>query len=183
MSRPVQGVSVSSKSAFLPIRVTRARSVRVRAEDAAQAAVSPFKKVAPLVWELDTETPKDVFAFAGSAPERANGRAAMLGFTGLALTEVSSHTPALEQVANSIPAIILVSLTFTVATILPKLVSGSSLKDLHAAASSENLKAEGLLGQALALFDQSLELWSGRLAMIGITGLCIVEAFKGDSLF
>lgn len=113
----------------------------------------------------------------------ANGRAAMLGFTGLALTEFSKHTPALEQIANSIPAIILVSLTFTVATVLPKLVSGSSLKELHAAASSENLKAEGALGQLLALFDQNLELWSGRLAMVGISGLCVVEAIKGDALF
>ncbi len=50
---------------------------------------------------------------------------------------------------------------------------------LHA----QNLKAEGLLGQFLALFDQSLELWSGRLAMIGLVGLVVTEAFTGDALF
>ena len=61
----------------------------------------------------------------------ANGRAAMVGFTSIALTELSAHTPALEQIGQTVPAIILVSLTLTFATIVPKLVSGSSLKDLH----------------------------------------------------
>ena len=106
----------------------------------------------------------------------------MLGFASVAATELSLHTPALEQTLNSIPAIILLSLTLSAATIIPKLVSGSSLADLHNAASSENLKTEGL-GAALALFDQSLELWSGRLAMIGLTGLIITEVVKGDALF
>ncbi len=107
----------------------------------------------------------------------------MLGFTGLALTELSSHTPALEQLGASAASIVLVSLALTFATIVPKLVSGSSLKDLHDTASSDNLRAEGLLGQALALFDQGLEMWSGRLAMIGVVGLVVAEAIKGDALF
>ena len=134
------------------------------------------------MWEKDNETAADVFAFAGSAPERNNGRLAMLGFASVAAGELSLHTPALEQTLNAIPAIILLSLTISFATIVPKLVSGSSLKDLHSAATSENLKTEGL-GQALALFDQSLELWSGRLAMIGFSGLIITELVKGDALF
>ena len=141
-----------------------------------------FKSIPPLVWEQDKETVSEVFAFGGSAPERANGRAAMLAFASVASTELSQHTPALEQTLNSIPAIVLLSLTLTFATIVPKLVSGSSLSDLHKAASSENLKTEGL-GAALALFDQSLELWSGRLAMIGFSGLIITELVKGDALF
>ena len=70
----------------------------------------------------------------------ANGRAAMLGFSSLALTELSTHTPALEQAANAVPGIILLSLALTFATIVPKLVSGTSLKELHEVASSENLR-------------------------------------------
>jgi len=60
-----------------------------------------------------------------------NGRCAMLAFASAALNEVSTHTPVLEQAANAVPAIILLSLTLTFATIVPKIVSGSSLKDLH----------------------------------------------------
>lgn len=51
------------------------------------------------------------------------------------------------------------------------------------AASSSNLKAEGLFGQLLAAFDQNLELWSGRLAMIGLVGISAVETVKGDAFF
>ena len=64
----------------------------------------------------------------------------MLGFTSLALSELSTHTPALEQTANAIPSIILVSFTLAFATIVPKLVSGTSLKELHEVASSSNLR-------------------------------------------
>jgi len=153
------------------------------AESTSQAPVAPPKLVSPLTWDEDKETARDVFAFAGSAPERANGRAAMVGFTSLALTEASKHTPALEQLGNSWAGIILVSLALSFATIVPKLVSGTSLKELHDNATSENLKSEGLAGQLIALFDQKFELWSGRLAMIGIIGLVAVEAVKGDSFF
>eukprot|EP00955_Chlamydomonas_euryale_P014410 155138-Chlamydomonas_euryale.AAC.5 len=107
----------------------------------------------------------------------------MLGFANLALTELSSHTPALEQVAaGAVPAVLL-SLLLAVATVMPKIVSGSALSALHASASSANLKADGGLGQVLAVFDQGLELWAGRLAMIGVVGLIAVEAVKGDALF
>ena len=50
-------------------------------------------------------------------------------------------------------------------------------------ASSDNLRAEGLLGQLLAVFDQSLELWTGRIAMIGLVGLVAAEVVKGDAFF
>ncbi len=62
----------------------------------------------------------------------------MIGFLCAALTEHSSHVPALEQ-ASGLGALsaIFVSLTLVFATIVPKLVSGSSLKDLHESASSQ----------------------------------------------
>jgi hypothetical protein len=56
------------------------------------------------------------------------------------------------------------------------------VQDLHAAATSENLKGEGLQA-ALALFDTNTELWTGRIAMLGITGLFITEAITGKVLF
>lgn len=44
------------------------------------------------------------------------------------------------------------------------------------------MKGEGI--QAfLALWDTNLELWTGRIAMIGIAGLFITEAITGKVLF
>lgn len=56
------------------------------------------------------------------------------------------------------------------------------LQELHAAATSENLKGDGLQA-ALALFDTNTELWTGRIAMIGVAGLFITEAITGKVLF
>jgi hypothetical protein len=57
-----------------------------------------------------------------------------------------------------------------------------AVQDLHAAATSDNLKGEGLQA-ALALFDTNTELWTGRIAMLGITGLFVTEAITGKVLF
>ncbi|KAG2485604.1 hypothetical protein HYH03_015667 [Edaphochlamys debaryana] len=80
--------------------------------------------------------------------------------------------------------IILFSLTISLASILPKLVSGIPLSELNAAATSENLKGDGIQA-ALGLFDTNVELWSGRLAMLGFSGLILIEALAkgGDSFF
>lgn len=68
------------------------------------------------------------------------------------------------------------------ASILPKIVAGMPLKDLHAAATSDNMRGPGVQ-QALAYFDTNTELWAGRLAMLGFAGLAVIEAVKGESFF
>lgn len=55
-------------------------------------------------------------------------------------------------------------------------------QDLHATATSDNLRGEGIQ-QALALFDTNTELWTGRIAMLGIAGLFITEAITGKVIF
>jgi hypothetical protein len=37
--------------------------------------------------------------------------------------------------------------------------------------------------QAMAAFDTNTELWTGRVAMLGVLGLVAAELVKGDSLF
>jgi len=141
-----------------------------------------INKIPPLVWEEDKETLRDLMAFSGPAPERINGRLAMWAFASIVAGELGSKTPALEQLASGWPAAILFSITITAASIFPKVVSGYSLKDLLESATSEKMQGEGVQ-KFVALFDQKLELWAGRLAMMGIVGLPIVEYFAGDALF
>jgi hypothetical protein len=56
-------------------------------------------------------------------------------------------------------------------------------QELHASATSDNLRGKEGVSQALGLFDTNTELWTGRIAMIGIVGLLAVEGFTGKVLF
>ncbi|KAI8476835.1 MAG: hypothetical protein J3K34DRAFT_399598 [Monoraphidium minutum] len=169
-------------AAFGCARPARRAAVRVAAAAEELSTSSSSPAVPVLEWPVDTETIRDVFAFSGSAPERVNGRVAMLGFVGIMLAEHGDKVPAAEQFGSDFLGVTLLALSITLASLFPKFASGSSLKDLHAAATGANLKAEGVIGQALGLFDTNLELWSGRLAMIGILGTLVVEGVTGSTL-
>lgn len=62
----------------------------------------------------------------------------------------------------------------------PELMSArpdSPAEDLHGAASRDGLP------RILAFFNKTHELWVGRVAMIGIVGLAVLEAVRGTPLF
>jgi hypothetical protein len=136
-----------------------------------------------LAWPVDNETPRQVFAVNGPLAERLNGRLAMLGFLAAALAERKDGTPVLEQLGGDWLGPLLLAVSLTMASIFPKIVSGTSLKELNEAATGDNLRGEGALGQALGLFDTNLELWTGRVAMVGLAGLAAVEAVSGGKAF
>lgn len=60
--------------------------------------------------------------------QRLNGRMAMLGFAGIALAELKDHIPAAEQLGGDVFGVLLLSITFTLASIFPKFSTGCSLK-------------------------------------------------------
>jgi hypothetical protein len=68
------------------------------------------------------------FCCPSAALQRLNGRMAMLGFAGVALTELTQQVPAAEQFANDVSGVLLLTATLTFASIFPKFVSGCSLK-------------------------------------------------------
>jgi hypothetical protein len=53
---------------------------------------------------------------------------AMLGFAGIALSELKTQVPAGEQLAGDVIGVLLLSLTFTLASIFPKFSTGRPLK-------------------------------------------------------
>jgi hypothetical protein len=109
--------------------------------------------------------------------QRVNGRLAMLAFVAVAFGELTTHKSVLEQVPTVPFRIIFVSLLISAASIIPKYSSGTSLHDLTEAASRTGLPPQ------LKFFNKTHEVWVGRVAMLGFTGLIIVELFKGGALF
>jgi hypothetical protein len=58
-----------------------------------------------------------------------------------------------------------------------------TLKELHDTATSEALKGGEGVYQYLTLFNANTELWTGRIAMLGLSGLVALEMAQGDAFF
>ncbi|TQD82652.1 hypothetical protein C1H46_031765 [Malus baccata] len=113
-------------------------------------------------------TPKisDVLAFSGPAPERINGRLAMVGFVAALAVELSKGQDVFAQISNGagIPLFLGTSILLTVASLVP-LLKGVSAES----------KSKGLM-------TSDAELWNGRLAMLGLVALAFTEYVKGGTL-
>ncbi|KAL2901952.1 Early light-induced protein 2 chloroplastic [Bienertia sinuspersici] len=107
----------------------------------------------------------DLFAFNGPAPERINGRLAMIGFVAAIAIELSQGTDLLTQISNGGSQWFLgISILLSVASLVP-LFKGSRAE----------AKTEGLM-------NANAELWNGRLAMLGLVALAVTELAKGSAL-
>ena len=107
----------------------------------------------------------DVLAFSGPAPERINGRLAMVGFVAALAVELSSGEDVFAQISNGgIPWFLGTSVLFTVASLIP-LFSGVTVQS----------KSKGLM-------TSDAELWNGRFAMLGLVALAFTEYVKGGAL-
>lgn len=84
---------------------------------------------------LADDTSSEPFLFP--PPQRVNGRAAMLAFLAAFSAEASSHKPVVEQFSSSWFAVVFVTLLIMAGSVAPKFVTGYSLKELHATASTK----------------------------------------------
>ncbi|KAL5552011.1 hypothetical protein UlMin_002187 [Ulmus minor] len=118
---------------------------------------SPKPKVSPKFSEL--------FAFGGPAPERINGRLAMVGFVAALAVEISKGQDVFAQISDGgIPWFLATSVLLSVASLIP-LLKGVSAES----------KSDGFM-------TSDAEIWNGRFAMLGLVALAFTEFVKGGTL-
>lgn len=107
----------------------------------------------------------DIFAFSGPAPERINGRLAMLGFVAALGAELASGESLTAQLGDGgVTAFVLAAILFSTASLIP-LFKGVSPQS-----------------KSKSFFSSDAETWNGRAAMIGLVALAITEFVKGSPL-
>ncbi|OEL37925.1 Low molecular mass early light-inducible protein HV60, chloroplastic [Dichanthelium oligosanthes] len=152
-------------SALAPRR--RAMVVRAQPEDA-----EPTEETAASSSSTPTPKPKatkkspglwDALAFSGPAPERINGRLAMVGFVSALAVEASRGGDLLSQ-AGSGPGLAWFAATAAV-------LSVASLVPL--------LKGESAESRSDGVMSADAELWNGRFAMLGLVALAFTEYLTG----
>ena len=107
----------------------------------------------------------DVLAFSGPAPERINGRLAMIGFVSAMAVELSSGQDVFTQISNGgVTAFVATSVVLSMASLVP-LLKGVSVQS----------KSNGIM-------TSDAEMWNGRFAMLGLVALAFTEFVTGSAL-
>uniref|UniRef100_A0A453KW39 Uncharacterized protein n=2 Tax=Aegilops tauschii subsp. strangulata TaxID=200361 RepID=A0A453KW39_AEGTS len=105
----------------------------------------------------------DALAFAGPAPERINGRLAMVGFVTALAVEAGRGDGLLSQLGSGTGQ---AWFAYSVAVL-----SVASLVPL--------LQGESAEGRAGTIMNANAELWNGRFAMLGLVALAATEIITG----
>ncbi|XP_058769716.1 early light-induced protein, chloroplastic-like isoform X1 [Vicia villosa] len=107
----------------------------------------------------------DLMAFGGPAPERINGRLAMIGFVAALGVEIARGQGLFEQISGGgVPWFLGTSVLLTLASLIPFL-QGVSVES-----------------KSKSIMSSDAELWNGRIAMLGLIALAFTEYVKGTSL-
>ena len=101
--------------------------------------------------------------FSGPAPEVINGRLAMLGFDLAVLVELLTGDTIFQQVYNEITILVTVTLTVFTASMVP----------LY----------RGVRVSPDSFLNFKNELLNGRVAMMGLFVMMIIEAITGSAIF
>ncbi|RZC50029.1 hypothetical protein C5167_018453 [Papaver somniferum] len=131
------------------------------AEDKQSPISTPRPRVAPKMSTKFT----DLLAFSGPAPERINGRLAMIGFVTAIGVELAKGTDVAAQLGDGgLPWFLYTCVLLSVASIVP-LAQGVSVES----------KSDGIM-------SSTAEMWNGRAAMLGLVALVLTEVAKGGAL-
>ncbi|KMT12360.1 hypothetical protein BVRB_5g102950 [Beta vulgaris subsp. vulgaris] len=160
---PVGALSNGSRMTYMvsPLGFNPRMTKRVNFEVKCMAGDEPKPKPQPKV----STSFGDLFAFSGPAPERINGRLAMIGFVAAVAVELSKGTDLFSQISNG-------GAEYFIGTSI--LLSVASLVPLFQGQRAE-AKTDGLM-------NANAELWNGRIAMLGLVALAFTEFVKGGAL-
>ncbi|CAO1949091.1 unnamed protein product [Urochloa humidicola] len=169
-------VRVPASAALAPRR--RALVVRAQAEDAEPSTEKTSATASTSSPSAPTPTPKpkpatakkpstpglwDALAFSGPAPERINGRLAMVGFVSALAVEASRGGGLLSQAGSGS------GLAWFAAT--AAVLSVASLVPV--------LRGESAEARSGGVMSADAELWNGRFAMLGLAALAFTEYVTG----
>ncbi|KAG5587898.1 hypothetical protein H5410_048332 [Solanum commersonii] len=131
------------------------------------AATVPKPTPAPFAKVAKTSTNfSDIFSFSGPAPERINGRLAMIGFVAAIGVELANGADLSAQLSNGgLSWFLGSSALLTLASLIP-LFQGVTVES----------KSDGIM-------SADAEIWNGRFAMLGLVALAFTEYVKGAGLF
>ncbi|TKW30734.1 hypothetical protein SEVIR_2G057500v4 [Setaria viridis] len=161
-------------------RALQLQVVRAQAEDAEptteETSAASSTSPSPTTPSAATPTPKpkaakkpaspglwDALAFSGPAPERINGRLAMVGFVSALAVEASRGGGLLSQAGSGS------GLAWFAAT--AAVLSVASLVPL--------LKGDSAEARSGGVMSADAELWNGRFAMLGLVALAFTEYLTG----
>jgi hypothetical protein len=162
----------------LPPRRRALQIVRAQSEDAdpktaetSASSSSTSSLTTPSAAPAATPTPKkpaspglwDALAFSGPAPERINGRLAMVGFVSALAVEASRGGGLLSQAGSGS------GLAWFAAT--AAVLSVASLVPV--------LKGDSAEARSGGVMSANAELWNGRFAMLGLVALAFTEYLTG----
>ncbi|CAI8586380.1 unnamed protein product [Vicia faba] len=157
-------------SVYIPsLRRNVSLKVRSMAEEEQKEPVAPPSTPTPQ--PASTRIPKmstkfsDLMAFGGPAPERINGRLAMIGFVAAMGVEIAKGQGLFEQLSGGgVPWFLGTSVLLSLASLIP-FFQGVSVES-----------------KSKDVMSSDAELWNGRIAMLGLIALAFTEYVKGTSL-
>ncbi|KAK2458229.1 early light-induced protein, chloroplastic [Trifolium repens] len=158
-------------SVFMPKRNAILKVRSMAEEEQKEQPKVPVDPITPTPQPAYTRSPKmstkfsDLMAFSGPAPERINGRLAMIGFVAAMGVEIAKGQGLFEQLSGGgVPWFLGTSVLLTLASLIP-FFQGVSVES-----------------KSKSVMSSNAELWNGRIAMLGLIALAFTEYVKGTSL-
>ncbi|KAJ0609173.1 putative chlorophyll A-B binding protein [Helianthus annuus] len=161
MATPVARLTTTPSSSTRNINFAVVRCMSQDQQPSTKTPATPTPPPPPPAPKVSTKF-SDVLAFSGPAPERINGRLAMIGFVSAMAVELSNGQDVFAQISHGgVPAFVATSLMLSVASLVPLF---------------KGVRAES---KSSGLMTSDAELWNGRAAMLGLVALAFTEYVKG----